>query len=244
MFGHSVTVIQAEPDLPVPAAPAPMPRLRDGIRLNDVWFRYSDDHPWILRGLNLFIPAGAAVAVVGLNGAGKSTLVKLLCRFYDPQHGSITWDGVDLRHLHPDHLRQRVSGVFQDHMAYDLSAADNISIGFVAARGDEARVQGAAREAGIDGKLSALPRGYDTMLTRMFFSEDDKDDPETGVVLSGGQWQRVALARAMFRGRRDLMILDEASAGWTPRPRPTSTAASAARGTGPRACSSRTGSTP
>ncbi|WP_431932898.1 ABC transporter ATP-binding protein [Nonomuraea jabiensis] len=216
MFGHYVAVTSAEPDLPVPAEPAPLPRLSHGIQLNDVWFRYSEDHPWILRGLNLFIPAAASVAVVGLNGAGKSTLVKLLCRFYDPQHGSITWDGVDIRDVHPDDLRHRISGVFQDHMAYDMSAADNVSIGFVPAREDAARIRGAAHEARIDDKLSSLPRGYDTLLTRTFFSEDDKDDPDTGVVLSGGQWQRTALARAMFRGHRDLVILDEPSAGLDP----------------------------
>ncbi|WP_043638058.1 ATP-binding cassette domain-containing protein, partial [Nonomuraea candida] len=69
------------------------------IELRDVWFRYGDDGPWVLRGVNLTIPAGAAVGLVGVNGAGKSTLVKLLCRFYDPQRGTITWGGVDLREL-------------------------------------------------------------------------------------------------------------------------------------------------
>ncbi|MCF6470445.1 ABC transporter ATP-binding protein [Nonomuraea sp. MG754425] len=216
MFSHYVAVTSAESDLPVPADPVPLPRLRRGIQLTDVWFRYSDDHPWILRGLTLFIPASASVAIVGLNGAGKSTLVKLLCRFYDPQHGSITWDGLDIRDVHPDDLRHRIAGVFQDHMAYDMSASDNVSIGFVPAREDDVRIRGAAREAGIDDKLSSLPRGYDTLLTRTFFSEEDKDNPDTGVVLSGGQWQRTALARAMFRGHRDLLILDEPSAGLDP----------------------------
>jgi ATP-binding cassette subfamily B protein len=216
MLDHYVAVTQAGPDLPIPADPRPLPRLSQGIRFTNVWFRYSDDHPWILRGLDLFIPAGKAVAIVGLNGAGKSTLVKLLCRFYDPERGSITWDGVDLRLVRPEDLRQRLTGVFQDHMSYDMSAADNISIGFVAAREDEARIRGAAQRAGIDDKLSSLPRGYDTLLSRMFFSEEDRDDPETGVQLSGGQWQRTALARAMFRGYRDLMILDEPSASLDP----------------------------
>ncbi|MFG1948728.1 ABC transporter ATP-binding protein [Nonomuraea sp. NPDC048826] len=212
MFGHYVAVTHAGRDLPVPAEPAPMPRLQRGIQLTDLWFRYSDDHPWILRGLTLFIPAGADVAIVGLNGAGKSTLIKLLCRFYDPQHGSITWDGVDIRSVDPQELRARITGVFQDHMDYDLSARDNVSIGFYAAREDLERVHAAAFEAGVDRTLAELPQGYDTLLTRMFFGEED----ESGVVLSGGQWQRTALARALFRGQRDLMILDEPSSGLDP----------------------------
>ncbi|QFY09079.1 ATP-binding cassette domain-containing protein [Nonomuraea phyllanthi] len=216
LFGHYVAVTRAGSDLPVPTEPRPLPRLSHGIEFSDVWFRYSDRHPWILRGVNLFIPAGRAVAVVGLNGAGKSTLVKLLCRFYDPQRGSITWDGVDIRLVRPEDLRHRLTGLFQDHMTYDMSAADNVSIGFVAARDDRERIRAAARRAGIDDKLVSLPRGYDTLLTRVFFEEDEADDPEIGVQLSGGQWQRTALARAMFRGHRDLMILDEPSAGLDP----------------------------
>jgi ATP-binding cassette subfamily B protein len=208
--------VRSQPDLAIAAHPRPLPPLRRGIQLRDVWFRYSDDHPWVLRGVNLVIPAGQAVALVGLNGAGKSTLVKLLCRFYDPSRGTIHWDGVDLREVPPEDLRARISGVFQDHVAYHLSAEDNVAIGDVAAYGDLDRVRAAARQAGMDETLAALPRGYQTLLTRMFLSEDDKQDPATGVVLSGGQWQRMALARAYFRAGRDLMILDEPSAGLDP----------------------------
>ncbi|MEO3790735.1 ABC transporter ATP-binding protein [Nonomuraea sp. B10E15] len=216
LFGHYVAVVRAEPDLVVPAEPAPLPPLRRGIELRDVWFRYSDDHPWILRGVDLFIPYGAAVALVGLNGAGKSTLVKLLCRFYDPSRGTILWDGVDLRDVRPDALRDRISGVFQDHMTYDFSARDNIGVGDVGARDDLDRIRAAARRAGVDELLASLPRGYDTLLTRMFTSEEDREDSSTGVVLSGGQWQRTALARAFLRDGRDLMILDEPSSGLDP----------------------------
>ncbi|MEV4220971.1 ABC transporter ATP-binding protein [Nonomuraea sp. NPDC049725] len=216
LLGHYVSVVHAGPDLAVPAAPLPLPPLRRGIELRDVWFRYSDEHPWILRGVSLFIPYGASVALVGRNGAGKSTLVKLLCRFYDPSRGAILWDGADLRDVRPEELRQRISGVFQDHMAYDFSARDNIGIGDPAALGDLGRVRAAARRAGVDELLSGLPRGYDTLLTRMFLSEEDREDSATGVVLSGGQWQRTALARAFFRDGRDLMILDEPSSGLDP----------------------------
>ncbi|GGT03415.1 multidrug ABC transporter permease [Planobispora rosea] len=213
MFGHYAAVVDAGPDLPVPADPGDPPALRHGIELRDVWFRYSAEHPWVLRGVNLFLPAGGVLALVGHNGSGKSTIVKLLCRFYDPTEGAILWDGVDIRQVSPERLRERIGAVFQDFMAYDFSAADNIALGDLTALGDAGRVETAARSAGAHETLSGLPLGYDTLLTRMFFSESDRADARTGVVLSGGQWQRVALARAFLRASRDLMILDEPSAG-------------------------------
>ncbi|MEV4659925.1 ABC transporter ATP-binding protein [Micromonospora sp. NPDC049301] len=213
LFEHYDEVAHVEPDLPVPATPRPVPPLTEGIELRDVWFRYSPRHPWVLRGVDLHLPAGSTTALVGLNGAGKSTLVKLLCRFYDPERGSIRWDGVDLRELDPGALRERLGAVFQDFMPYDLSAAENIALGDLSARDDPERLRAAARHAGIDEALTALPRGYQTLLTRIFFDGPDRDDPQTGVVLSGGQWQRVALARGFLRADRDLLILDEPSSG-------------------------------
>jgi ATP-binding cassette subfamily B protein len=163
--------------------------------------------------VDLSIPAGQAVALVGRNGAGKSTLVKLLCRLYDPTHGAITWDGVDLRELDLAALRERIGAVFQDYVEYELSAAENIGLGDLSVFDDRGRIEAAARRAGLHDALVALPNGYDTLLTRMFFDHADRDDPETGVLLSGGQGQRLALARAFLRDRRDLLILDEPSAG-------------------------------
>jgi len=190
--------------------------LRQGLELRDVWFRYSDDHPWVLRGVDLTIPHGTAVALVGLNGAGKSTLVKLLCRMYDPTRGRILWDGVDLRDIPPASLRERISAVFQDHMNYDMTAAENIGLGELSAMGDRARLVAAATRAGAHDRIAALPRGYDTPLTRIFEIGTDNEDTATGVVLSGGQWQRLALARSLVREGRDLMILDEPSSGLDP----------------------------
>lgn len=213
LFRHHLMVVTAPPDLPVRRPGASLPPLRRGIELRDVWFRYSPEHPWTLRGVNLFLPAGQAVALVGANGAGKSTLVKLLCRFYDPDRGEIRWDGVDLRDVPPEELRRRISGVFQDHVAYDLSAAENVAIGDISVEPDPERIRAAADRAGVDGFLRELPQGYETLLTRMFFGDGDA----TGVELSGGQWQRMALARAYFRDHRDFMILDEPSAGLDPQ---------------------------
>ncbi|WP_049569518.1 ABC transporter ATP-binding protein [Nonomuraea sp. SBT364] len=213
VFSHFAAVMEIGPDLLEPESPQRLPELRKGIEFRDVWFRYADDQPWILQGVNLLIPHGAAVALVGLNGAGKSTLVKLLCRFYDPTKGSVLWDGTDLRDLSVAELRRRIGAVFQDYMHYDLTAAENIALGDLAALDDRPRQEQAARRAGIHRKIASLPHGYDTLLSRMFVSEADKDDAATGVVLSGGQWQRLALARAFLRDQRDLMILDEPSSG-------------------------------
>ncbi|WP_214416178.1 ABC transporter ATP-binding protein [Sphaerisporangium fuscum] len=209
MFGHYTAVVESEPDLPLPAVPTALPALREGIELRDVWFRYSEEHPWILRGVNLFIPSGGTVALVGVNGAGKSTLVKLLLRLYDPVRGRITWDGVDLRDASPDDLRRRIGAVFQDHMDYDLTAAENIMLGDLTAAGDRDHVHDSARQAGVHDAIAALPRGYDTMLSRIFGDRGG----QAGVSLSGGQWQRLALARAYMRRRQDLLILDEPSSG-------------------------------
>lgn len=218
MFTHYQAVTSEPPGLPMAAEPIAVLELRHGIEFRDVWFRYSDDHPWALRGVDLFIPFGQSLALVGHNGAGKSTLVKLLCRFYDPTKGAVSWDGVDLRDFEVTELRRRIGAVFQDFMCYELSAAENIAFGEVDGADDllpnsRARAEAAADRAGIAGVLKELPRGYDTMLSRMFFDEADKDDPATGVLLSGGQWQRVALARAFLRDRRDLLILDEPTSG-------------------------------
>ncbi len=211
LFHHHVTIVNAGPGLPVPDRPGRLPALRRGIELRDVWFRYSDDHPWVLRGVDLFIPHGHMVGLVGRNGTGKSTLVKLLCRFYDPTRGAILWDGVDIREVAPEALRARIGAVFQDFVAYELTAADNIAVGDLTAADDHARLELAAREAGVHDAVSALPYGYRTMLSREF--APDQDEEQDGVLLSGGQWQRLALARAFLRHDQDLMILDEPSAG-------------------------------
>ncbi|MFD5829308.1 ABC transporter ATP-binding protein [Lentzea sp. NPDC060358] len=204
LFGHYLDVLHTGDDL-ADGGRAPV---AGAIELRDVWFRYGEDGPWVLRGVTLTIPAGRAVGLVGVNGAGKSTLVKLLCRFYDPQRGSITWGGVDLRELDVAQLRRRIGVVFQEFMAYDLTAAENIGIGRADALDDRERIAEAARTARVADVLEALPAGYDTVLSR---THADEDRP--GVALSGGQWQRVALARCLMRTDAELMVLDEPTSG-------------------------------
>jgi ATP-binding cassette subfamily B protein len=205
LFGHYLDVLDTGDDLP---AGTGRPARQATIELRDVWFRYADDGPWVLRGVDLTIPAGAAVGLVGVNGAGKSTLVKLLCRFYDPQRGTITWDGVDLRELEVEALRARIGVVFQEFMTYDLTAAENIGIGHVRDLDDRPKIVAAAEAARVADTVAALPGGYDTVLSR---THADEDRP--GVALSGGQWQRIALARCLMRTDAELMVLDEPTSG-------------------------------
>ncbi|WP_330452193.1 MULTISPECIES: ABC transporter ATP-binding protein [unclassified Streptomyces] len=231
LFSHYIGITRRRSD-PAgrlgPAAAGEVGPLREALVLTDVWFRYDAGHDWILRGVNLTIRPGESIALVGLNGAGKTTLTKLLCRLYEPTRGTITWDGADLRTLDIARLRARIGVVFQDHMSYEMSAADNIAVGDLRRAGDTQSLREAARRAGVDSALSALPRGYDTLLSRMFIPDDEEPAartgrggkaarpvtrPETGVLLSGGQWQRLAIARAMLRTDADLLILDEPSSG-------------------------------
>lgn len=184
--------------------------LVSGIEFDNVWFRYDDMSPWVFEGLDLVIPCGSTVGVVGLNGAGKSTLVKLLCRFYDPESGAIRWDGRDVRELSVRGLRRELAVTFQDFVKYELSAKENIGFGQDGRAAQLADVRHAASLAGMDEILSALPKGYETTLSRTLV---DEFDGSRGVTLSGGQWQRLALARALMRRDSELLILDEASSG-------------------------------
>jgi ATP-binding cassette subfamily B protein len=168
---------------------------RGEVRLREVTFSYRDGEP-VLAGVNLRIPAGSSLAIVGQNGAGKTTLAKLLCRLYDPTGGHIEVDGIDLAALDLAGWRSRLATVFQDFIRYELSLRDN-----VAPRGaSDADVGWALRQAG-----GADLAGLGTILSRSYAG---------GTELSGGQWQRVALARAMCAVRRGagLVILDEPTA--------------------------------
>jgi ATP-binding cassette, subfamily B, bacterial len=184
------------------ASREPMPASLTELRVDDLTFGYRDGAAPVLRGVSMEIRLGETVAVVGENGAGKTTLVKLLCRLYDPDSGTITWDGRDLRTCDPDDLRQRIAVVFQDFVRYDLSARENIGFGDVRAIDDAAAIAEAAQRAGAADFLAALPDGYESRLGRRFLN---------GHELSIGQWQRVALARAFFRDA-PLVIMDEPTA--------------------------------
>jgi ATP-binding cassette subfamily B protein len=183
----------------------PVPPLRSGIELRNVSFRYGVAQPWVLRNVDLVLPAGKCLGLVGLNGEGKTTLVKLITRLYDPTEGQILWDGVDIREFDPSQLRNCIAVMFQDYARYDLTIQENIGLGNLAHINNSKCVREAAIAAGIDHRIETLPRGYETMLSRSFGSDD------LGIDLSGGEWQKIALAR-MFLRDASVLVLDEPTA--------------------------------
>jgi ATP-binding cassette, subfamily B, bacterial len=162
----------------------------------DVTFAYPGSDRPVLAGLDLTIPAGTSLAIVGQNGAGKTTLAKLLCRLYDPQAGAVLIDGIDLRALDVASWRRRLAAVFQDYIRFELPLRDNVAPSGAA----EASITAALADAGASGLAS-----LDTPLARGY---------PGGTELSGGQWQRVALARALCAVREGagVVLLDEPTA--------------------------------
>jgi ATP-binding cassette subfamily B protein len=154
-----------------------------------------------LEALDLVIPAGQSLAIVGENGAGKTTLIKLLCGLYEPEAGDILIDGVsDL-----SRARNRMAVIFQEFVRYELPLRANVGFGCLALAGETDQLEVALRDAGGAELLKTLPAGWDSVLARGY---------DHGVDLSGGQWQKVALARALaaVRGGAGLLILDEPTA--------------------------------
>ncbi len=189
--------------LPASGSAPPIPPTERGIRFAGVGFRYPGQERFALRNLDLFIPAGRSLALVGENGAGKTTLIKLLTGLYEPTEGQVLIDGVDLRSVPVPVLRQRIAVVFQDYNQYQFSARENVGYGSPEHLGDSARIDRAVQRGGAADFVPTLPEGLDTQLGRWF---------DKGVELSGGQWQRIALSRAFMREQADILILDEPTA--------------------------------
>lgn len=191
--------LHLEPQVVSPPRPRPLPaRLKTGVRLAGVRFRYPGSEQPALDHFSLDIPVGRIVALVGDNGAGKTTVIKLLCRFYDPEAGQITADGLDLRELEVEAWRRRITVLFQEPVHYHTTVSDNIAQGDLDAAPGPRAIEAAARAAGAHAFIQRLPQGYETIMGRWFGGTD----------LSVGEWQRLALARAFLR-QAELLILDE-----------------------------------
>ncbi|HEV7236861.1 MAG TPA: ABC transporter ATP-binding protein, partial [Ktedonobacteraceae bacterium] len=190
-------VLDQAPEVVENTAPYFGPRkLHGDISFENVYFGYSPERP-IIKGINLQIPAGKKVALVGLSGGGKTTLVKLIPRFYEIQQGSVKVDGVDNRMYPLNVLRQNVSMVLQDSVLFEGTIRENIEIGRPGAT--DAEIIDAAKKAQMHETIVRLPDGYDTLVR------------EQGKNFSGGQRQRLAIARAILRDA-PLLIMDEPTA--------------------------------
>ena len=183
------------PQVSVPDNPQPLPAHHQTIRFERVTFAYQPKQP-VIRQVSFEIPFGQTVAIVGANGCGKSTLANLLLRFYDPHHGQIEIDGVDIRNVHPGKLRRQIAWVTQDASLFRASIWDNIAYG--RRKATEVEIMRAAHLACVDCFVEEMPEGYQTSVG------------DEGKLLSAGQRQRIALARAILADPR-ILILDEAT---------------------------------
>ncbi len=175
-------------------------RLGTGIRLEGVRFRYPGTDRDVLQRVDLDLPAGSTVAIVGENGAGKTTLVKLLCRFYEPTEGRILVDGRELTRLPLDDWRARIASGFQDFARFEFVARQSVGVGDLPMVDDERAVLAALGRARADDVVARLDGGLSAQLGKSYAD---------GTELSGGQWQKLALGRAMMRELPLLLILDE-----------------------------------
>jgi len=190
-------IIDAEPAVQPPVGPSPVPE-DSSLHIRALEFRYDQAAPWVLKGLDLDLPEGGRLALVGASGAGKSSLVQLLVRFWEYQAGEIRLGGHDLRGYQPADLREHIAVVSQDAYLFNATVLENLLL----ARPDatETEVVEACKTARIHDFIVSLPEGYHTELG------------EAGTRLSGGQARRVAVARALLKNA-PLLILDEPTEG-------------------------------
>lgn len=184
-------------EIPIPIPPGD----NLDLELENVNFSYPHADKPTLSNINLKIPSGKIVAVVGLNGAGKSTLIKLLCRLYDPNSGTISLGKTDIRRFEMKAYRKQISVVFQDFSKYNVSVSENIRFGNIEKTYATENVINAAKNSGAHSFIEQFPEGYNTMMGRLF---------EDGHEVSIGQWQKLAIARALYSDA-NFIILDEAT---------------------------------
>ncbi len=195
-FDRFIEIMDVEPDIVDRPGAVEPGEIKGDIALKDLWFKYEGSEDWVLRDVNLRVPAGSSAALVGESGAGKSTLAALIPRFYEAQKGTLAIDGIDVRDITQRALRRNIGIVQQNVFMFDATLRENIMFGDPQA-GDEQLVE-AAKNANIYEFIKSLPDGFDTQVG------------EHGVKLSGGQKQRVSIAR-VFLKNPPILIFDEAT---------------------------------
>lgn len=188
-------LLHTEADINESKDPVSLPFIQGDIRVKALSFGY-DKGLDVLKDISIHIRAGEKVGIIGRSGAGKTTLIHLLCRFYDPDKGSIEVDGIDLKHIALSDLRRHIGIVFQETYLFDGTIAENIAYGCPDASGEQ--IIQAARQANAHAFISRLPYGYDTGVG------------ERGVHLSGGERQRISIARTLLQNP-SILLLDEAT---------------------------------
>lgn len=167
------------------------------IELKDVGYKYQNSDKWILRHINLTVPAGQKIVILGANGSGKTTLLKIITGLYQPTEGQVLINGIDANRIAN---RQSLFGViFQDYIKYEFTAKENIVISDLLEQNNLHKIEECAKESGSLDTISKLPLKWEQVLSNRF---------KNGVQLSGGEWQKIAIARAMF-SNRPVLILDE-----------------------------------
>lgn len=182
-------------------------KISSGIEFRDVWFRYKDNQPWILKGINMTINPKENIAIVGKNGVGKTTLIKLLCRFYDPQKGKIFVNGKEIKDYGKRELWDNLAVLFQNFEQYPFTARESIGYGRIEQVDNLDAISSYAKKSDIDDFITSLPLKYENPLAVDF---------EKGVNPSQGQWQKIGLARALIRNAA-IVILDEPTSNVDPK---------------------------
>ena len=174
----------------------------NGLVFSHVSYMYENKDDYAVRDLFFKITNGEKVLIMGVNGSGKTTIIKLICKLYQPTEGVIYLNGKNIQSIDNQEYYKQISAIFQDYIKYEMTAAENISIGNLEWLNDMQKIEDCAKMCGADKLIESFPDGYNQQLGKLF---------KNGIQLSGGEWQKIAIARALF-GNHQLLLLDEPSA--------------------------------
>ena len=173
----------------------------DGLVFSHVGYKYENQNNWAVYDLCFHIKKGERVLIMGLNGSGKTTIIKLICKLYTPTEGKIYLNGENIENIENNYYFQQIGAIFQDYIKYEMTVAENISLGDLNHFNDLSKIEFCTNMSRIDNLIDSLPNKYQQQLGKLF-----KD----GIQLSGGEWQKIAIARLLY-GDHSILLLDEPS---------------------------------